>query len=93
MGLSVRSPIPYPLFLQPSNCIDPCARPPKNVDFRVDAQNIFNHPAPSNSYYVRNARFTILYNPNFAMNGADPFGYISAKGGHRTFQAKIRVSF
>jgi hypothetical protein len=49
VGLSVRGPIPYPHFLQPSNCIDPCARPPKNVDFRVDAQNIFNHPAPSNS--------------------------------------------
>ncbi len=65
----------------------------KKIDFRVDAQNIFNHPTPSNSYYVRNARFTILYNPNFSMNNSDPFGYISAKGGHRTFQAKIRISF
>lgn len=65
----------------------------KRLDLRVDAQNIFNHPTPSNSYYVRNARFTIIYNPNFAMNNSDPFGYLSDKGGHRTFQAKIRISF
>ncbi|NLT65737.1 MAG: TonB-dependent receptor [Acidobacteria bacterium] len=63
------------------------------IDFRVDAQNILNHPTPSNGYYIRNARFTMLYNPNFAMNGAEDFGYIDAKGGHRTFQAKIRISF
>lgn len=63
------------------------------IDFRVDAQNILNHPTPSDGYYIRNARFTILYNPNFSLNGSDPFGYIEAKGGHRTFQAKIRVSF
>jgi hypothetical protein len=65
----------------------------KSIDLRVDAQNIFNHPTPSNSFLVRNARFTILYNPNFSVNNADPFGYISAKGGHRTFQAKLRISF
>ncbi|NLV29614.1 MAG: TonB-dependent receptor [Acidobacteria bacterium] len=65
----------------------------KRIDFRIDAQNIFNHATPSNSYYVRNARFTITYNPNFAVNSSSPFGYISDKAGHRTFQAKIRISF
>ncbi len=65
----------------------------KRIELRVDAQNIFNHPTPTNSFLVRNARFTILYNPNFALNNSDPFGYLSDKGGHRTFQAKIRLSF
>jgi hypothetical protein len=65
----------------------------KKIDFRIDAQNIFNHATPSNSYYVRNARFTIIYNPSFAANSTSPFGYISDKAGHRTFQAKIRISF
>jgi len=65
----------------------------KKIDFRVDAQNIFNHPTPSNSTYVWNARFTQLYNPDFGMNNSQDFGRISSKGGHRTFQAKIRISF
>jgi hypothetical protein len=65
----------------------------KTVEFRVDAQNIFNHPTPSNSTFAWNSRFTQLYDPEFAMNSANPIGYISSKGGHRTFQARIRLNF
>ena len=65
----------------------------KRIDFRVDAQNIFNHPTPSNSQFAWNARFTQIYNPNFGLNSTQPMGYLSSKGGHRTFQAKVRISF
>jgi hypothetical protein len=65
----------------------------KKIDFRVDAQNIFNHPTPSNSSMQWNARFTSIGNPNFSLNNSDPLGYLGTKGGHRTFQAKIRITF
>ncbi len=66
----------------------------KSINIRVDAQNIFNHPTPSGgSPYGWNARFTQVYNPDVGMNQTLPFGSIASKGGHRTFQAKIRVSF
>jgi hypothetical protein len=71
----------------------------KKLEVRVDAQNIFNHPTPSNSAFRWNARFTQIGNPDFALNpgvNADNpygFGLLSTKGGHRTFQAKIRLSF
>jgi hypothetical protein len=67
----------------------------KNINIRVDAQNIFNHPTPSGgSPYSWNARFTQVYNPDVAIaTQTNPFGYLGSKGGHRTFQAKIRLSF
>jgi len=65
----------------------------KRIDLRVDAQNIFNHPTPSNSSTQWNARFTSIGNPNFGINSSTPVGYLGTKGGHRTFQAKIRISF
>ena len=65
----------------------------KKIDFRIDAQNIFNHATPSNSSTQWNARFTSIGNPNFALNSGSEFGVLGTKGGHRTFQAKIRISF
>ena len=67
----------------------------KRIEVRVDAQNIFNHPTPSNSAFAWNARFTQISNPDFALQGSqlENFGVLSTKGGHRTFQAKIRLSF
>jgi len=65
----------------------------KKIDFRIDAQNIFNHATPSNSSTQWNARFTSIGNPNLALNSGSEFGVLGTKGGHRTFQAKIRISF
>ena len=75
----------------------------KRIDFRVDAQNIFNHPTPSynmwkgfGSYELSdqvNARFTQINNPSVGIGPWTPFGYINSKSGHRTFQAKVRISF
>jgi hypothetical protein len=66
----------------------------KTIDFRVDAQNIFNHATPSGGTpYAWNARFTQIYNPQFALNNAEAFGRLASKGGHRTWQAKIRIGF
>jgi len=66
----------------------------KTIDFRVDAQNIFNHPTPSGgSPYAWNARFTQIYNPEFGLNSTTNFGQLNSKGGHRTWQAKIRIGF
>ncbi|MCL2878233.1 MAG: TonB-dependent receptor [Acidobacteria bacterium] len=67
----------------------------KRIEIRVDAQNIFNHPTPSDSAFSWNARQTSISNPEFGLNGANPntFGRLQTKAGHRTFQAKIRIQF
>ena len=67
----------------------------KRIDFRIDAQNVFNHPTPSGTTaYSWNSRFTSIYNPNFSLaNNYSPFGWVQSKGGHRTFQAKVRISW
>ena len=67
----------------------------KRLELRVDAQNILNHPTPSNQSTRSNARFTSVSNPDFSLNSANPYGFgvLGTKGGHRTFQAKIRISF
>jgi hypothetical protein len=66
----------------------------KSLNFRMDIQNIFNHPTPSGSqpgsYNQRDYSYS---NPEFGINASNPFGYIGYKGGHRVFSAKIRVSF
>jgi hypothetical protein len=40
-----------------------------------------------------NARFTQINNPSVGIGPWTPFGYINSKSGHRTFQAKVRISF
>jgi hypothetical protein len=67
----------------------------KSINVRIDAQNIFNHPAPSGTAPLSyNTRNVTVYNPNFNLNSTTlPFGYVQYKGQHRTFSAKIRVSF
>jgi hypothetical protein len=65
----------------------------KRIDFRVDAQNILNHASPTETATVANARYTQVTNPNFNLNNGDTFGDLKTKGGHRTFQAKLRITF
>ncbi len=67
----------------------------KNLNIRIDAQNVFNHPTPSGTapttYNSRNYTET---NPVFDIGSTtQPFGYIPYKGGHRVFSAKIRLTF
>ena len=50
----------------------------KNLTFRIDAQNVFNHPAPAN--------------PNLNINSGT-FGEIDSKTGSRTLQAQLRFVF
>jgi len=76
----------------------------KNIEFkegisfniRFDAQNIFNHPTPSGTYpyFTNNYRDTTVYNPTSGLDTTTtPLGYLQYKGGHRTFAAKLRLSF
>jgi hypothetical protein len=63
----------------------------KRIEFKLDAQNIFNHATPSGSAIAgSNARYVQVDNPGFSLSS---FGILNSKGGHRTFQAKIRISF
>jgi len=50
----------------------------KNLTFRVDVQNVFNHPTPGN--------------PSVNINSGT-FGQITTKSGNRTLQAQIRLDF
>jgi hypothetical protein len=72
----------------------------KRLEFRMDAQNIFNHARPTFGpdepvYY--GARNTGVSPPyvllNDGWNRAFRFGMVNGKTGHRTFQARIRLSF
>ena len=68
----------------------------KRLEFRVDAQNILNHPSPSATLaqYGANMRNVTINHPSFGINGTgDSYGYITTKVGHRTFQARLRLSF
>ena len=69
----------------------------KSINFRVDVNNIFNHPTPSGSapfsYDQRTyAAGTPISNLSTDTSG-DPFGYIGYKVGHRVFSAKLRLTF
>jgi hypothetical protein len=68
------------------------------IDFRVDAQNIFNHATPTylgTSSNAIGARNNTIANPYVTVNTSvgNTFGLIDTKTGHRTFQAKIRILF
>jgi hypothetical protein len=68
----------------------------KRFEFRIDAQNVFNHATPSGTAaYSWNARATQIYNPATSLNFPypTPLGGMVSKGNHRTFQAKIRITF
>jgi len=68
----------------------------KSIDFRIDAQNIFNHATPSGTADTFNhaPRYDVINAPQgFNMNSADVLGYIATKSGHRTFQGKLIIRF
>jgi hypothetical protein len=52
----------------------------KNLQFRMDSTNVFNHPVPSN--------------PVLNINGNTPFGSIQDKGAQRRFfKGSVRLNF
>jgi hypothetical protein len=51
----------------------------KSLQVRVDAQNVLNHPQPSN--------------PSLSITGAGVFGQITNKTGGRLFQGQLRFTF
>ena len=69
----------------------------KTITIRVDAQNIFNHATPSGGSGANGARDNTVSTGSMTINGtsatSNPFGYISTKTGHRTFQGQIRLAF
>jgi hypothetical protein len=70
----------------------------KFINFRIDVNNIFNHPAPSGSApFSYDQRTYAPGNPISSLtdvsNGANSFGYLGYKVGHRVFSAKVRVTF
>jgi hypothetical protein len=76
----------------------------KSLQIRVDATNIFNHPQPTaNSWQSGVVRVRVPGAPSATMGyffdmtdfsyAYRPLGYMSAKVGSRTFQAKVRFDF
>lgn len=80
----------------------------KSLEFRLDAQNIFNHATPSYSAPTADGNVNVTYfggrtvgtsNPNAPLTepggniSGTPFGYLNYKAGHRTFQARLRLTF
>jgi hypothetical protein len=67
----------------------------KKIEFRVDAQNIFNHAIPSYGASAIGARNNTVANPYVTVNtgSTNTFGLLDTKTGHRTFQAKLRIIF
>ena len=71
----------------------------KRFEFRLDAQNLFNHAAlsysatPTTPTYF-GGRTVGVSNPNISFTQTStPFGYFNSKAGHRTFQAKLSLRF
>lgn len=67
----------------------------KRIELRIDAQNILNHATPSESGGTDGIRNNAVSNPYLTINTNldTEFGRLSTKTGHRTFQARIRLSF
>jgi hypothetical protein len=67
----------------------------KNLNIRIDAQDVFNHPTPSGSApYSYNSRQYAISPPSFDIGSTtEAFGLIPYKGGHRVFSAKVRFTF
>lgn len=51
----------------------------KNIQLRMDATNVLNHPSPGL--------------PDLNINNSSPFGIITTKDGARAFQGQVRVNF
>ena len=66
----------------------------KRFEVRIDAQNILNHAMPTNGTSANfGGRFQSINNPGFGINNTSTFGRFTTKAGHRTFQARLRLSF
>ena len=66
----------------------------KRFEIRVDAQNILNHPTATTSTAASNGgRVQSINSPSLSISNATTFGLLATKGGHRTFQARLRLSF
>ena len=66
----------------------------KRFEIRVDAQNILNHPTATTSTTASNGgRVQSINSPSLSISNATTFGLLATKGGHRTFQARLRLSF
>ena len=66
----------------------------KRFEVRVDAQNILNHPTATASTAASNGgRVQSIAGPSLSISNSTTFGLLATKGGHRTFQARLRLSF
>jgi hypothetical protein len=66
----------------------------KSLNFRMDINNIFNHPTPSGTAPSSYDQRTYAAGAPIAdLNSTDPFGYIGWKVSHRVFSAKLRLTF
>ena len=67
----------------------------KSFTLRIDVQNVLNHAQATGVAGTNyNGRQPAITNPNVGMNDTlNLFGQLNAKGGHRTFSAKLRISF
>jgi len=70
----------------------------KAINFRIDVNNIFNHPTPSGTTpFSYDQRTYAPGNPIASLVdttvGTNSFGYIGYKVGHRVFSAKVRLTF
>jgi hypothetical protein len=67
----------------------------KNLNIRIDAEDVFNHPTPSGSAPSSyNSRQYSIGNPIFDIGSTtQAFGLIPYKGNHRVFSAKVRFTF
>jgi len=69
----------------------------KRFEIRIDAQNVLNHATPigpqAPSAMESGGRYVSLDSPTLGINNAAAIGLMQNKGGHRTFQARLRLSF
>jgi len=75
----------------------------KRIEVRIEAQNVFNHATPTgrgsgmfdSGGSSIGSRGSTISNPTVTVNTTEPipFGQMYSKGGHRTFQGSIRLSF